>query len=134
MNLYLKRQLSGAKQTLGKLQVIDVCGEVVFECYTLELPWRNNKSNVSCIPEGTYHVRRYASPSKGQVFLLEDVPGRSYIEIHAGNFYTDIEGCILVGDDLSDINADGFQDVLNSRKTLFKLLEIMPDEFEITIQ
>ena len=25
-------------------------------CHTIELPWLNNKRNVSCIPEGAYEV------------------------------------------------------------------------------
>jgi hypothetical protein len=27
-----------------------------FLCHTIELPWNDNKRNISCIPEGTYEV------------------------------------------------------------------------------
>lgn len=64
---------------------------------------------------------------------MRGVDGRTYILIHPGNFYTDIEGCILVGSDLSDINADGLIDVINSGDTMDKLLELMPNKFNLTI-
>lgn len=134
LHLHITRLDFGIKQTLGVLKVKDACEEVVFECKTLELPWLANQSNISCIPAGDYKVTRYQSPSKGEVFLLHDVPNRSYIEIHAGNFYTDIEGCILVGDIFRDIDQDGLKDVLNSRKTLDRLLTLMPDTFQVTIE
>ncbi|MCP5109085.1 MAG: hypothetical protein GY950_37230 [bacterium] len=42
-------------------------------------------------------------------------------------------GCVLVGSGFSDINSDGYLDVVSSKNTMGKLLEIMPDEFELTI-
>lgn len=72
---------------------------------TLELPWRDNKRGVSCIPAGTYLVKWWKSPSKGWVYRLQDVPGRNYILIHSANFAGDITkgfrsellGCIALG-------------------------------------
>jgi hypothetical protein len=26
-------------------------------CHTIELPWKNNETKVSCIPEGKYFIR-----------------------------------------------------------------------------
>ena len=52
----------------------------------------------SAIPPGRYPVTIYASPHFGrEVPLLEDVPNRSEIEMHFGNYPTDSRGCILVG-------------------------------------
>jgi hypothetical protein len=68
------------------------------ECYTLELPWRDNKHNISCIPAGEYIAERYLSPEHGYVlFRLIDVPGRGYIELHIGNLPCDSKGCLLLG-------------------------------------
>lgn len=51
-----------------------------------------------CIKTGTYKAAIYESPKHGRtVILLKDVPGRTYIEIHQGNYLKDTEGCILVG-------------------------------------
>lgn len=32
-----------------------------FSCYTLELPWRDNQRNISCIPESEYSFWRISS-------------------------------------------------------------------------
>jgi hypothetical protein len=67
-------------------------------CETLELPPKENRPGVSCIPEGTYLCRYRFSPArKRKVYWVEDVPGRHAIQIHTGNTTADIRGCILVG-------------------------------------
>lgn len=60
-------------------------------CWTLEnYPDR--------IPAGRYKVTLYPSPHFGRFMpLLEDVPGRSDIEIHWGTFPQNYKGCIGVG-------------------------------------
>ncbi len=141
MKMVINRQKQNNKQIIGTLFVIDdnkICllnknESIIFDCLTLELPNKNNQKNISRIPAGIYQVRKRYSEKHQWHFKILDVPGRTYILIHAGNFYTDIEGCVLVGDKLKDINKDGFQDVLNSRKTLDKILEIVPDQFELRI-
>lgn len=105
-----------------------------FRCFTLELPWGMNKKNFSCVPEGTYEAFKHESPKNGSVIMLKNVVGRSGIQIHAGNYTSQIEGCILVGDSLKDINADGVIDVTNSKATLSKLLDLLPDTFEVVIK
>lgn len=101
-------------------------------CVTVELPWLNNEHDKSCIPEGTYPVTHYASPTKGTVFLLHNVPDRDMIEIHAGNTIHDVLGCIAVGDSLGTVS--GLPAVMNSRHTLTKLLLTLPDSFDLTIK
>ena len=113
--------------TLGRLSFGD------FHCFTLELPWLNNQSSISCISAGTYPVSKYESPSKGSVLLLHDVPGRSYTEIHSGNFTRQILGCILVGDGITYLDNDNIPDVTNSRNTLKKLFDLVPDNTFIEI-
>jgi len=113
--------------TLGRLSFGSL------NCFTLELPWNGNKPNISCIPSGTYPITKYESPSKGSVLLLHEVPNRSYIEIHSGNYTSQILGCILVGDGIKYLNKDTIPDVTNSHATLVKLLKLVPDETFIEI-
>ena len=105
-----------------------------FRCFTLELPDKDNKSNVSCIPAGTYNYYKRESPSNGYVIELQDVVGRSYIQIHKGNYTRQIAGCILVGDSIADIDKDGIPDVTNSSVTHGKLMDAVPDKGIISIE
>ena len=105
-----------------------------FRCNTLELPYLDNKTGVSCVPAGVYECFKRVSGKNGEVFELRNVVGRSYIQCHAGNYTSQIEGCILVGDSLADINKDGTPDVTNSKNTLSKLLSILPSEFIMEIK
>jgi hypothetical protein len=76
-----------------------------FLCHTLELPYRNNKPNISSIPSGEYNVKIRISPKYGKVYHVKKVPNRSYILIHSGNLAGDVSkgyksnvaGCILLG-------------------------------------
>lgn len=108
--------------TIGRLTMGD------FKCFTLELPWLENNRRISCIPSGSYLATHYRSPSKGNVLLLHDVPNRTYIEVHAGNFTYQTNGCILVGDSIRHLNNDDIPDVANSKKTLEMLLARVPEQ------
>jgi Family of unknown function (DUF5675) len=65
---------------------------------TLELPWRDNHPDVSCIPGGLYVCKRIVSPHFGDVFEVQNVPGRDHVLLHKANFLTDLKGCIAVGE------------------------------------
>lgn len=53
--------------------------------YTLERPWKDNASNVSCIPSGIYTCRPYSSPKYPDVYEVTNVPKRDHILFHSGN-------------------------------------------------
>jgi len=131
--LLIERQTYGDKQTIGRLFALSSNKSSVFDCHTLELPWLNNALSISCIPEGKHKVVKRWSKRFGWHFHITDVQGRTWILIHKGNYYTDIEGCILVGTDLTDINRDGLLDVTDSVNTMQKLLDIMPKAFDLNI-
>lgn len=128
----LTRKEYETKQTLGDLEVAD-SGNKIFNCKTLELPWLNNQRNISCIPNGTYTVVKRMSEKYGTHFQILNVPDRSMILIHCGNYYSHTQGCILVGSNYQDINKDDMRDVIESKNTLIKLYALMPDKFELKI-
>lgn len=125
-------RFSEEKQTLGNLQLFEN-EQRVFECKTMELPWLNNQRRISCIPVGEYKVKKHVSPMFGNCFYVENVPDRSEILIHKGNYNSDTLGCILPGAAFADINKDGLKDVTSSVATMKQLLAIAPDEFTLTI-
>ena len=111
-----------------------------FSCKTLELPWRENKKKISCIPPGTYKCSLYPSSKFGLVYNIEDVPSRNAILLHTGNFAgdvnkglkSDVEGCILLGMKFGILS--GQEAILDSRKAKLALMEFTDnEEFELTI-
>lgn len=132
MKVVLNRLIDTGKETLGLLTIHDELKEV-YTCKTLELPWKENKRNVSCIPRGEYLITPRFSDKYGEHFLINDVEDRDYVLIHAANYYTQLRGCVAVGKRYSDINSDGELDVTNSRKTMQELLKILPKKFYLTI-
>lgn len=125
------------KLTTGLLIVLDE-DRALFACRTIELPFLGNQKRISCIPEGVYDCERIVSSTKGECFLVKNVPNRSAILIHKGNyaagFKVDTEGCILVGLSLADINGDGYQDVTDSSKAMAALRAILPEKFQLIIR
>ena len=126
--VYIKRTSDDGTQTLGSMSYK---GKEIAK--TLELPWRENKRRISCIPTGTYRVIRRKSPKYGQHFHILNVESRSYILIHNANYYFQLLGCIGVGRDHADINGDGLMDITSSRSTMTRLLNLLPKEFELVI-
>ena len=122
LKAYLNRLDEGIDQTLGYLTLWDGL-EKVFECVTLELPYEDNMTNISCVPKGVYKVSPRYSDKYKKHFILDDVPNRRYILIHHGNYNTDTRGCILVGSSFGQVNGDALLDITSSKRTLNELLE-----------
>ena len=81
----------GETETIG---TFIVAGEILGP--VLELPWRDNQVNVSCIPPGIYCCTRWKSPTFGWTYRIP-VVGRTDIEFHWGNTHVDTLGCPLPG-------------------------------------
>lgn len=114
----LKRVYFSEQSTQGVLFVDSIPVAV-----TLELPPRNNEKNISCIPAGDYPVVKYLSEKYGSTYLVNDVPNRSGIIIHAGNWPSDTHGCILLG---SSFNNSSTIDMIGGSKiAMTKFLGLM---------
>lgn len=81
----LRRGDSTAHGTIGRL----IFGSQVV--HTLELPWRDNLRQRSCIPPGRYRCALVRSPRFGTVYGVQDVPGRSHVLLHAANLAGDVD-------------------------------------------
>jgi hypothetical protein len=128
MKITLKRIADDGVQTLGHLHLGN--GKVY---QTLELAWKNNERQRSCIPKGTYKVRKRTSAKYGEHFHILNVLNRDMILIHHANFHNQLLGCIAPGKGLSDLNKDGRLDVTSSRQAMKELLAALPNNFELEI-
>lgn len=130
-------------QTLGAF-VAKRGDKTIFECDTIELPWMDNKPQISCIPEGVYTVVYRESKKYPQHYHILKVPNRDFILIHQANFVgslnpktrkPDLLGCIGVGDGYNDITGDGVVELLKSNPTLKKMIAaIGKNSFQLTIR
>ena len=78
--------------TLGKLTF----GNRTY--FTVERPWRDNQTFVSCIPDGEYQMARVNSPRFGaDMWEIVDVPGRTHILLHVANSPGNVMGCVGLG-------------------------------------
>jgi hypothetical protein len=127
--LHLHRDAQRADRTLGRLTVYDAGGVAVYQCETLELPWRANRRGVSCIPNGAYRVAHRRSARYGaHLDVLGEEPARSAVLLHAGNYPRHTRGCILPGVGRHDLDGDGALDVARSREALDQLRVLVPRE------
>ena len=131
--IQIVRDIKSTSQIMGQLFVLNEKMEIVFRCFSLELPWKKNDSRVSAIPEGTYNVVKRNSPKYKDHLHILNVPNRSMILIHEANYVRELLGCIAVGEKRIDIDKDGLIDVTSSRITKAKLLSFLDKESILTI-
>ncbi len=89
--------------------------------YTIELPWKNNETRVSCIPEGKYFIKKRYSPKLQWHLEVLDVKNRSLILFHpANNAPLELKGCIAP---VTKLSGPGLG--LMSRKAFSKLKDLV---------
>jgi hypothetical protein len=92
-----------------------------FLCHTIELPWRNNKRNIYCIPEGIYQIETRFSKRFQHHLILKNVKSRSFILFHpANNTLKDMEGCIAPVTSLNGIGKGNY-----SKDAMHKILSLV---------
>ena len=123
MRLELYRFSSQNESTLGILYIVnDETNQKDFLCFTLEDQKREIKVyGETRIPKGTYQIeyrkeggyhnkysKRFPSIHRGML-EIRDVPNFTHILLHCGNTDDDTDGCLLVGNVVSqNITKDGF--------------------------
>lgn len=120
MDLLLKRSYF-EKGTNGALFI-----KGVFICFMIELPWKDNKNSISCIPEGTYDVQaRFSTRFKHHLHVM-DVPDRSLILMHAANnALGELRGCMAPVSQLSGIGTGW-----SSREAFNKVLPLCHQAYD----
>jgi len=127
VELTLQRLEVAERPTLGFLE-ISSAPSFSHHLLTLELPFRDNQKNISCIPKGTYECVRVYNRAIGFpprripiTYEVKDVPGRSGILFHAGNFVSNTQGCILLGLSLSKEPYI----ILESRQAMVRFISLL---------
>jgi len=134
MNLILMHKSTSDSGTFGQLYFGSE-----FVCFTGELPWRENQSNISCIPERIYTVKPHVSPRFGKCLSVGQTGSRTHVLIHAGNWCgdkskglkSDVKGCILTGSNIGNISSQ--KAVTGSKVALNKLLSLVTEPTKLFI-
>ena len=97
-----------------------------FMGFVIELPWLENRRNISCIPEGVYELKaRYSEKFKHHL-QLENVPRRSLILIHPANdAQKELSGCMAPVTQLTGIGKG-----LYSRQLFQKIISLCYQAFD----
>ncbi|WP_419787232.1 DUF5675 family protein [Pseudodesulfovibrio sp.] len=98
-----------------------------------EPPWKDNRLNASCIPPGIYECEINESPHFGLCPEVLNVPDRTHVRMHAGNWAGDVEqgrrsdskACILPGQRFAVLQNQ--QAVSGSRAALAELMNTVCD-------
>lgn len=142
MRIYVKRIFTGPTYTIGNLFIEDQYFSDTIEDTVRALPpvcpdtpkgractCKEKMYARTAIPAGTYKVTMEYSPRfKRRLPYLHDVPHFLGILVHSGNTDADSAGCIIVG--YNKVKGK----VVESRVTLDKLLTLIKDEKDITIE
>jgi Family of unknown function (DUF5675) len=128
IQVIMKRAWEDGRATIGMLTVVGVKHDPIF---TLENPKRPTTKD-DRTPAGFYKCEPYSSKKHPDVYILKDVPGRTYILFHVGNYERDTLGCILLGSSAG--MAKGEPAVLNSVDAFKRFRQIIGKKpFDLTI-
>lgn len=90
-------------------------------CKAIELPWRDNQRRISCIPEGTYRLKKRFSPKFKWHLEVMNVKNRDLILFHpANNALKELNGCIAP---VMELSGEGKG--LRSRVAFERLKEVI---------
>jgi hypothetical protein len=94
--------------------------------YCIELPWKNNHAQVSCIPQGSYELEKRWSPKFLRHLQVMHVKDRDCILIHPANdALHELKGCIAP---VSFLTGPGKG--IGSRVALKKLTDLILAELD----
>lgn len=93
-----------------------IVSDEIFLCDTLELPFRNELNEISCIRPGTYGGSIREDGDRGWRIQLTGTKQLA-IQIHPGNVTANTHGCILVGTRVSGQPCT----VINSRLMMTRI-------------
>lgn len=126
----LIRLFSGAHGTFGRLELEGR------RWWCLERPPTGEHP---CIPAGTYGLtlgtHHAGQPDAYPCYWLQDVPGRSAIEIHVANYAFQLEGCLAPGEQITHFLPQDVIGVSGSGDAFKEFMSVMqgqPGQLTIT--
>ncbi len=121
----LERDTYTSQSTMGTLYhdvnrngIVDREDKILAQ--TLELPYRNNQTDISSIPTGTYQVKPRISKKFKRHFEIKDVSKRTDVLFHTGNYSKDTKGCVIVGSRRKRNKVENSRNTMNMLNQKFR--------------
>ena len=96
--------------------------------YNIELPFLDNRRSVSCILAGIYPFRKIVRRDGSEAIEIMNVPNRTHILAHSGNFMKDTNGCVLPNISYSYTKDTKTPYGITSRPQMKQLLRALPTQ------
>ncbi|UNY97906.1 DUF5675 family protein [Zhouia spongiae] len=91
-----------------------------FVCFMIELPWKDNIRNISCIPDGLYPLQLRTTHRFGPHLQVCNVPDRDAILIHPANdALEELKGCLAPVTQMTGIARGVFSRIALDRLLLY---------------
>ena len=112
--LVIQRGQSTDQGTPGSAELLNAAGIELWKGADMELPDRGNAPEISRIPAGVYTaIYAWSNTFQRKVYHVQNVPGRSAVEIHIGNFAgdkskgfrSDVLGCTVLGTEIGTLEG-----------------------------
>lgn len=101
--------------------------------YNIELPYLDNRVNVSCIPSGIYTFQKIVRSNGNEAIEILNVPNRTHILAHSGNYMKDTQGCILPNISYSYTRESKTPYGITSKPQVKQLLRALPSRGTVHI-
>ena len=128
--IYVRRTKQFGETTLGSLSIKGLAKS----WYVLEPggPDSEIEGSDKRIKSGSYRIKPYSSLKYKEVYELKDVPGRTFILMHAGNYHEDTQGCLMPGKTWG-VKSDKHYYVGHSRTALKEIFSEISGADEVVI-
>lgn len=121
-------------QSLSICTIIDCDNNPLFTSIALERGWLGNRTDVSCIPSGTYEVvLEWSDKFQTKLWEVKGVPNRTECKFHSANYWNQLNGCISLGRRPRFLNSDRYLDVTGSKNTMKDFHRVLKNETKFTL-
>ena len=101
--------------------------------YNIELPYLDNRVDVSCILPGIYDFQKIVRSDGSEAIEILNVPNRTHILAHSGNYMKDTLGCILPNISYSYTKETRTPYGITSRPQIKQLMRALPSRGTVHI-
>jgi len=129
----LLRNSQTSKQITGTLLLYDGWGNLLSMLRTIETPIITRDTVLPFLPKGKYNCIHHKSERYAKCVQIQGVAEFPLLLIHMGNYYWQSGGCMLIGQELRQLEQDSLADVVNSFPALTELLDTTFETFNLTI-